>query len=111
MIARRRGHVVTVGSISGLYPVRQALYAATKGGLHLLHQNLRIELLGTGVRATEICPGSTRTEFVDDAFRDDAAAKAAFLESCRLLDPEDVADAVLYAVARPGPRGISALSS
>ena len=101
MIARRRGHVVTVGSISGLYPIRQALYSATKGGLHLLHQTLRVELLGTGVRATEICPGSTRTEFVDDAFRDDAAAKAAFLESCRLLDPEDVADAVLYAVARP----------
>ena len=101
MIARRRGHLVTVGSISGLYPIRQALYGATKGGLHLLHQTLRVELLGTGVRATEIGPGSTRTEFVDDAFPDDPAAKAAFLESCRLLDPEDVADAVLYAVARP----------
>ena len=101
MIARRRGHLVTVGSISGIYPIRQALYGATKGGLHVLHQTLRVELLGSGVRATEICPGSTYTEFVDDAFPDDPAAKAAFLESCRLLDPEDVADAVLYAVARP----------
>ena len=101
MIARGRGHLVTIGSISGIYPIRQALYGATKGGLHVLHQTLRVELLGTGVRATEICPGSTYTEFVDDAFPDDPAAKAAFLESCRLLDPEDVADAVLYAVARP----------
>ncbi|MCY4406026.1 MAG: SDR family oxidoreductase [Rhodospirillaceae bacterium] len=101
MIARRRGHVVTVGSVSGLYPVRQVLYGATKGGLHLLHQNLRIELLGTGVRATEICPGSTHTEFVDHAFRDDPAGKAAFLESCRILDPEDVAGAVVYALDRP----------
>ena len=101
MIARGSGHLVTVGSISGIYPIRQALYGATKGGLHVLHQTLRVELLGTGVRATEICPGSTYTEFVDDAFPDDPAAKAAFLESCRLLDPEDVADAVLYAVARP----------
>ena len=101
MIARGRGHVVTVSSISGLYPIRQALYGATKGGQHLLHQTLRVELLGTGVRATEICPGSTHTEFFDKAFEDDAAGRAAFLESCRLLDPEDVADAVLYAVARP----------
>ena len=101
MIARSRGHLVTVGSISGIYPIRQALYGATKGGLHVLHQTLRVELLGTGVRATEICPGSTYTEFVDDAFPDNPAAKAAFLESCRLLDPEDVAEAVLYAVARP----------
>ena len=101
MIARGRGHLVTIGSVSGIYPIRQALYGATKGGLHVLHQTLRVELLGTGVRATEICPGSTHTEFVDDAFPDDPAAKAAFLESCRLLDPEDVADAILYAVARP----------
>ena len=101
MIARRRGHVVTIGSVGGLYPVRQTLYGAAKGGLHLLHQNLRIELLGSGVRATEVCPGSTNTEFVDQAFRDDPAGKAAFLESCRILEPEDVADAVLYALARP----------
>ena len=101
MIARGRGHVVTIGSISGLYPIRQALYGATKGGQHLLHQTLRVELHGTGVRATEVCPGSTRTEFADRAYGDDAAARTAFLESCRLLDPEDVADAVLYAVARP----------
>ena len=101
MIVRGRGHVVTIGSISGLYPIRQALYGATKGGQHLLHQTLRVELHGTGVRATEVCPGSTRTEFADRAYGNDAAARAAFLESCRLLDPEDVADAVLYAVARP----------
>ena len=101
MIARGRGHVVTIGSISGLYPIRQALYGATKGGQHLLHQTLRVELHGTGVRATEVCPGSTRTEFADRAYGDDTAARTAFLESCRLLDPEDVADAVLYAVARP----------
>lgn len=101
MIARGRGHLVTIGSISGLYPIRQALYGATKGGQHLLHQTLRVELHGTGVRATEVCPGSTRTEFADRAYGDDAAARVAFLESCRLLDPEDVADAVLYAVARP----------
>ena len=80
MIARGRGHLVTVGSISGLYPNRQALYGSTKGGQHLLHQILRVELHGAGVRATEICPGSTLTEFFDKAFGDDA---------------------VLYAVARP----------
>ena len=101
MVKRRRGHIVTIGSVGGLHPIRQALYGATKGGLHLLNQNLRIELLGTGVRITEICPGSTRTEFVDHAFKNDPAGKAAFLDSCHILAPEDVADAVLYALIRP----------
>ena len=101
MIRRRRGHIVTVGSVGGLYPIRHALYGAAKAGLHLLGQNLRVELLGKNVRVTEICPGSTRTEFVDEAFRTDPAGKDAFLESCEILAPEDVADAVVYALSRP----------
>lgn len=101
MLERGHGHIVTIGSVGGLYPVRQVLYGAAKGGLHLLNQNLRIELLGTGIRVTEICPGSTRTEFVDHAFRDEPTGEAAFLDSCEILAPEDVAEAVLFALTRP----------
>ena len=57
MVARQRGHIVNIGSIGGLYPLSSSIYGATKGAIHLLSQNLRIELKGTGVRVTEICPG------------------------------------------------------
>ena len=57
MIGRQRGHVVNIGSVAGLYPISSVIYGGSKGAVHLINQNLRIELGGTGVRATEICPG------------------------------------------------------
>ena len=63
MVRRKRGHMVHIGSIAGLYPLLSSIYGASKGAIHLLCQNLRTELKGTGVRNTEICPGRTHTEF------------------------------------------------
>lgn len=100
MIERRRGHLVHIGSIAGLYPLRSALYGATKGGVHLLSQNLRLELLGTGVRNTEICPGRVRTEFFEHALKDEEARSGVF-EALQVLEPEDVAEAVVYALDAP----------
>ena len=65
MIARRRGHIVNLGSMAGLYPLSAALYGATKGAVHRLSTNLRLELRGTGVRVTEVCPGRVVSEFYD----------------------------------------------
>ncbi|MEM0924054.1 MAG: SDR family NAD(P)-dependent oxidoreductase, partial [Pseudomonadota bacterium] len=47
MIARGAGHVVTIGSVAGLYPTVSAIYGATKGAMRLMDQNLRLELRGT----------------------------------------------------------------
>ncbi|MGI9490949.1 MAG: SDR family oxidoreductase, partial [Geminicoccaceae bacterium] len=65
MVQRKRGHVVNIGSVAGLYPINSVIYGASKGAVHLLNQNLRIELRGSGVRSTEICPGRVKTEFFD----------------------------------------------
>jgi len=100
MIGRQRGHLVHIGSIAGLYPLKIALYGATKGGVHLLSQNLRLELLGTGVRNTEICPGRVRTEFFEHALKDDAIRESVF-EELQVLEPEDIAEAVVYALDAP----------
>jgi len=100
MAARRRGHIVNVSSISALYPIQFATYAAGKGGLHLFTQNLRIELKGAGVRVTEVAPGRIKTGFFDKAMPDDAQREA-FLSGFEILRPEDVADAILYALDAP----------
>jgi len=67
MIERGTGHIVNVGSMAGLYPLSSAVYGASKGALHVLSMDLRLELQGTGVRVTEICPGRVRSEFYDVA--------------------------------------------
>jgi NADP-dependent 3-hydroxy acid dehydrogenase YdfG len=101
MIARKRGHVVNIGSVAGLYPLVSAVYGASKGAVRLMSQNLRLELRGTGIRVTEICPGRVSTEFYDVAVADPATRDRLKHTGIRELTPEDVADAILYAVSAP----------
>ncbi len=100
MVERKRGHIVNVGSIAGLYPIKSSLYGASKGAVHLLSQNLRIELQGSGVRVTEICPGRVETEFFEIALGSPEAAKKAY-EGFEVLHPADIAEAIVYALDAP----------
>ena len=108
MLERRRGHVVQLSSIAALYPLLSSLYGASKGAVHLLSQNLRMELSGSGVRHTEICPGRVSTEFFDTAF-DDPERRRAAGEGFELLRAEDVADAILYARGTPWHVNVSTI--
>ena len=100
MAARRRGHVVNIGSIAGLYPIGFPVYGASKGAVHLFNQHLRIDLKGCGIRVTEICPGRVSTEFFDTAIKTEADREA-FTGGFQILQPEDIAAAVVYAVDAP----------
>jgi NADP-dependent 3-hydroxy acid dehydrogenase YdfG len=109
MIARRRGHVVNIGSVAGLYPTVSAVYGASKGAVRLLSQNLRLELRGTGVRVTEICPGRVTTEFYDAAVPDPATRDRIKTTGIREISPDDVAEAILYAVSAPAHVNVSTI--
>jgi uncharacterized protein len=68
MVERRRGAVLNVASVAAYQPVpRQATYAATKAFVLSFTEGLHVDLKGTGVTATALCPGPTRTEFGDTA--------------------------------------------
>jgi 3-hydroxy acid dehydrogenase/malonic semialdehyde reductase len=101
MIAQRSGHIVNVGSMAGLYPLSSALYGATKGAMHRLSTNLRLELQGTGVRVTEICPGRIQTEFYQVAVDDDAARSAILDTGATEVTAAECADTIRYAVNAP----------
>ena len=101
MVARKRGHVVNIGSVAGIYPATSAIYGASKGAVRLMSQNLRIELRGTGVRVTEICPGRVSTEFYDVAVEDPARRAQMKTTGIRELSPADIAAAVVYAASAP----------
>lgn len=101
MIGRRRGHIVNLGSMAGLYPLAAVLYGATKGAVHRLSTNLRLELRGTGVRVTEICPGRVVSEFYDVAVDDPDRRSQLLQTGIEEITPEDVAELVRYAVTSP----------
>jgi short-subunit dehydrogenase len=68
MVERSRGAVLNVASTAAFQPIpRQATYAATKAFVLSFTEGLHVDLKGTGVTATALCPGPTRTEFGDAA--------------------------------------------
>jgi 3-hydroxy acid dehydrogenase/malonic semialdehyde reductase len=101
MIERRRGHIVNIGSMAGLYPLPSAIYGTSKGAIYRLSTNLRLELRGTGVRVTEICPGRVSTEFYDVAITDPLRRADIKHSGVDEVTPEEVADAILYAIGVP----------
>ncbi len=108
MAVRKRGHIVNIGSIAGLHPIGFPVYGASKGAIHPFAQHLRVDLKGSGLRFTEICPGRVETEFFDAAFKDEADRQT-FLRGFRLLQPEDIAAAIVYAVSAPWHVNVSTI--
>ena len=100
MVKRNRGHVVNIGSVAGLYPINSSVYGSSKGAIHSLSQNLRIELKGKRIRVTEICPGRVATNFFNIAVSDPEKSAKAF-EGFEALTSEDISDAIMYAVDAP----------
>lgn len=101
MVARRRGHVVNIGSIFGLHVAEPTIYGASKAAIHLLSQNLRMELRGTGIRVSEVSPGRTKTEFHAVATGEPQSALEDTFFGFDVLTAEDVAEAVLYVLDAP----------
>ena len=97
------GHLVIVGSVAGFETYAAgAGYTAAKHAERALAKTLRLELLGTPIRVTEINPGLVAgTEFSLVRFGGDEERARAVYEGLDPLTPEDVADCVVWAVTRP----------
>ncbi len=107
MRAAGRGHVVTIGSVAdrSIYSGNGA-YSASKFGARALHEVLREELRGSGVRATLVSPSATDTPIWDPIDPDN---QPGFPPRAAMLRPDDVADAVLWAVTRPAQVNVDEL--
>ena len=102
MVARNRGHIVTVGSIAGdhAYPGGN-VYGATKAFVRIFAQNLKADLVGTLVRVTNIEPGLSHTEFSSVRFGGDTERSDAIYRGVTPMSAQDIAEAVFFACTLP----------
>lgn len=102
MVARGTGMVINLGSVAGAYPYPGGnVYGATKAFVDQFTLNLRADLVGTGVRTTNIAPGLCGgTEFSNVRLKDDAAAAKVY-EGTVPLTAEDIADTAYWIATLP----------
>lgn len=102
MVKNNRGHIVNLGSVAGrwVYP-GGAVYCATKFAVRALSEGMRLDLLGTKIRVTNIEPGMVETEFSEVRFRGDKSKAKAVYQGLEPLRAEDIADAVVWCLQRP----------
>ena len=109
MLKKREGAILNVGSVAGMLPLPlTAVYAATKAYVNSLSEALRVELRGTGITVTVLCPGPVSTEFGEVARRDDEGQPVQSPEVLR-MPLRDVAREGLEAVVRDRPRAVPGL--
>ncbi|HLH82803.1 MAG TPA: SDR family NAD(P)-dependent oxidoreductase [Trebonia sp.] len=102
MVARRRGHVINLGSVAGTYPYPGGnVYGGTKAFVHQFSLNLRSDLHGTGVRVTCVEPGMADTEFSTVRFGGDRARAAAVYAGMQPMTADDIAESVYWAATLP----------
>ena len=102
MVARRRGHVVNIGSTAGhqTYPMGN-VYNATKFGVRALTEGMNLDVAGTPIRVSEVDPGFVETEFSEVRFHGDRERAKAVYQGFQPLTADDVADTIAYVVNLP----------
>jgi NAD(P)-dependent dehydrogenase (short-subunit alcohol dehydrogenase family) len=97
MVQRREGYLINTASAAGLLTqVSSLIYSVTKHAAVSLAEWLAIEYGDAGVRVSCICPQGVRTAMLDLAMEEPASAAA--LTAGGLIEPEDVADAVVRGI-------------
>ena len=101
MLGRGRGHIVTISSDAGrkVFP-GLAVYSASKFFIEALSQGLRLETAGTELKVTTVQPGNVATD-LRTLSGEQALDLYGQTSGARVLDPEDVAASVVYALTQP----------
>jgi 3-hydroxy acid dehydrogenase / malonic semialdehyde reductase len=108
MVSRGRGHVVNIGSIAGrdTYPAGN-VYCGTKAAVRAISEGMKIDLLGTPIRVTNIDPGMVETEFSAVRFHGDWEKADKVYAGVTPLTAIDVAETIIFALTRPAHVNIS----
>ena len=102
MIARGKGHIINIGSVAGdaAYP-GGSVYCATKAAVKVLSDGLRMDLVDTPLRVTNVKPGLVETNFSVTRFGGDKERADKVYQGIKPLTGDDIADVVYYAANAP----------
>ena len=102
MVERGRGHIINIGSIAGdaAYP-GGSVYCATKAAVKALSDGLRIDLVDTPLRVTNIKPGLVETNFSVVRFRGDQEKADNVYKGIKALSGDDIAEVAYFAASAP----------
>ena len=108
MVERGSGHIVNIGSIAGkeVYP-NGNVYCASKHAVDAINNGMRLDLLDTGVKVSQVCPGLVETEFSLVRFKGDANRAEGVYQGFDALTAFDIADIIRFIVTRPAHVNIS----
>ncbi|MEO7031755.1 MAG: SDR family NAD(P)-dependent oxidoreductase [Herbaspirillum sp.] len=103
MVTRGSGLIINIGSTAGTYPYPGGnVYGATKAFVKQFTNNLRADIVGTGVRATNIAPGMVGgTEFSNVRLKGNDVAAAKVYEGADALTANDIADTAYWIATLP----------
>jgi NADP-dependent 3-hydroxy acid dehydrogenase YdfG len=109
MMSAQRGHIVNIGSIAGkwVYP-GGAVYCASKFAVRAINEGLRMDLLGTPLRVTNIEPGMVETEFSEVRLQSAERAKSVYA-GMTPLSAADIAESIFWCAQLPAHVNISEL--
>mgnify|MGYP006281402901 CR=1 FL=1 len=102
MVKRGRGHILNIGSIAGRETYENGnVYCATKHAVEALSRSMRIDLLGNGIKVSNIAPGLVETEFSEVRFKGDKQKAEKPYKGMKPLSGEDIADVIYYCLSLP----------
>lgn len=108
-VANKRGHVVNLGSVAGRWVYQGgAVYCATKFAVRALSEGMRMDLIGAGVRVTNIEPGMVHTDFSLVRWNDQEKADKVYA-GMKPLTANDIAETIGWVVSRPAHVNIQEL--
>jgi len=101
MTERKSGHIINIGSSAGKEVYAKGnVYCASKHAVIAITDGMRIDLNPFNIKVTAINPGLVETEFSQVRFKGDAIADNVY-KGYKALQPEDIADIILFAITRP----------
>jgi len=102
MKQRGQGYIINIGSIAGNWPYPGGnVYCASKAFVRQFSLALRADLLGTGIRITNIEPGNAETEFSMVRFKDDEQRADNVYQNTQALTAADIANTILWLANTP----------
>jgi NADP-dependent 3-hydroxy acid dehydrogenase YdfG len=96
------GHIINLGSVAGRQAYEKgSLYVTSKFAVRGFTYALREDLLGRPIHITTVDPGLVETDFSRVRFRGDEETASKVYQGVEAMQPEDIAECVLFAVTRP----------